>query len=164
VATSPLHCGLPDRDALLDLSYAYASAIDRRDRDAFLAMFHTDATVCSYPPGQSENPTMERTGHQELAVIVDRIIPRMCTNSFHLVANARFAVEGDAASGEVYGVAHHLIAGGEHDGTDYVWFMRYQDRYTRVDGDWRISRRDTLTDWTETRFVDPTKADPAPSP
>ncbi|WP_319453375.1 MULTISPECIES: nuclear transport factor 2 family protein [unclassified Mycobacterium] len=155
--------GRTDKDALLDLSYAYASAIDRRNRDAFLAVFHPDATVRSYPPGQSENPTMERTGHDELAVIVDRIIPRMCTNSFHLVANAQFVVEGDAASGEVYGVAHHLTAGGEHHGTDYVWFMRYQDRYTRVDGEWRIKHRDALTDWTETRFVDPTTSSPSPA-
>ncbi|WP_319435637.1 nuclear transport factor 2 family protein [Mycobacterium sp. RTGN5] len=155
--------GQTDHDALLDLSYAYASSIDRRDCNAFLAVFHPDATVCSYPPGQSENPTMQRTGHQELAMIVDKIIPRMCTKSFHLVANARFTVDGDAASGEAYGVAHHLTTGDDHGGTDYVWFMRYRDQYTRVDGEWCIKHRDALTDWTETRFVDPTASGTAPT-
>ena len=145
-----------DELALLGLSYTYAAGIDRRDRDTFLSAFHPDAVLRAFEHGQDETPFMTRSGHEKIAVITDRIIPAMCEKTFHLVANARFAIDGDGATGEVYGVAHHLSPSDEHGGVDVVMYMRYRDEYRRIDGEWRISLRDALTDWSETRFVDPT--------
>lgn len=143
-----------DELALLGLSYTYAAGIDRRDRETFLSAFHPDAVLRAFEHGEYETPFMVRNGHEKIAVIVDRIIPAMCERTFHLVANARFSVEGDDATGEVYGVAHHLSPGEHHGGIDVVMYMRYRDEYRRIDGTWRISLRDALTDWSETRFVD----------
>lgn len=144
-----------DRLALLDLSYGYAGGIDRRERDVLLAVFHPDAVLRVYNPTGSPTPVTHMTGHAEIGVITDRI--QRFPFTYHFVGNARFTVDGDTASGEIYGMAHHLTPGDEHGGTDYVMFMRYLDQYRRADDEWRISVRDAQVDWTETRFVDPTK-------
>ena len=66
------------------------------------------------------------------------------------MGNARYELDGDRATGEVCGMAHHLTPD-RHGGTDFVMLIRYLDTYERRRGRWAISERHVLTDWTEVR-------------
>jgi ketosteroid isomerase-like protein len=138
---------LADRLALRDLSDRYARAVDRRDVDTFAELFTEDAELSVHEPAEAEAPSRVRRGRGELAEI-PRLIARY-RKTFHFVGNALYEIDGNAATGEIYCVARHLIDDNEA-ATDHVMFIRYLDNYQRCDdGRWRISGRRLLVDWTE---------------
>lgn len=137
-----------DQLALRELATAYASGVDRRDRELFLTAFHPDAVLILHPPGDPDTVSGTRRGHDELGEITT-LIARYA-QTYHFVGNTRYQIDGDHASGEVYGMAHHLTPD-RHGGTDFVMLMRYVDTYSRRDGTWGIDERHALTDWTEVR-------------
>ena len=139
---------IADRLALQALGEQYAWAVDRRDRDAFLAVFHPDGVLVLLDPADPTVVSATRQGHEELGDITT-VIDRAYDKTFHFVGTTRYEVDGDRATGEVYCLAHHLTAN-RHGGTDYVMMIRYQDTYSRRDGRWAIEERRLITDWTET--------------
>jgi len=139
---------IADRLELRDLADQYARAVDRRDRDAFLAVFHPDAALVLLDHKDQSVVTATRRGHGELADITE-LIARY-DKTFHFVGTTHYEIDGDRATGEVYCLAHHLTPD-RHGGTDYVMLIRYQDTYSRRDGTWRVDERRLVTDWTELR-------------
>jgi SnoaL-like domain len=75
---------------------------------------------------------------------------RTFSTTFHLMANHLCATDGDAATGEVYCMAHHLIESADGT-TDLVMYIRYRDAYARTGEGWRFARRDVMRQWTEER-------------
>jgi ketosteroid isomerase-like protein len=137
-----------DRLALRELSDRYASAVDRRDVGSFVELFTEDAELSVHDPAEAEAPSRVRRGPGELSE-VPRLIARY-PKTFHLVGNCLYEIDDDAATGEVYCVAHHLIDDPEAV-TAHVMVIRYLDNYRRGDdGRWRIRHRRVLVDWTET--------------
>ena len=130
-----------DHAALRSLADAYARSVDRRDADAFLAVFTDDGVL--------ETPAGSRRGRAQLAEILDRIA--VYARTFHLVGQATYDLDGDAATGEVYCMAHHW----NEDGSGHVMYIRYHDRYRRDAGGWRISERRLLVDHTATATSPP---------
>jgi hypothetical protein len=47
----------------------------------------------------------------------------------------------------VYCTARHLTKT-RHGATEFTMLIRYNDRYAKVDGGWRIAERAVLVDWT----------------
>jgi len=137
-----------DQLALRALGERYAAGVDRRDRELFLSAFHADGVLVLLDRADPTQVTATRRGHGELGVVTELIAHY--DKTFHLIGNARFDVDGDRATGEVYCLAHHLTPD-RHGGTDYVMMIRYQDVYSRRDGHWGIDERRLITDWTETR-------------
>jgi hypothetical protein len=153
--------GLDDTiPALRSLSARYARALDSRDPDLFVSVFHPDAqiVVCYSDP---EREPVVTTGHAEMRTIA----PAMTryTKTFHTVAQATYDVDGDGATGEVYCVAHHLIT--DHEGATFmgVFFIRYEDQYARTQrGEWKITIRRLVIEWGERRpisLADPMRRD-----
>jgi len=147
----------------MDLSRAYARAVDRGDVDGFVGLFTEDATLRLTAPGDPATVTHTIRGHQELAAVPRRM--ERYHRSFHLLGQATYGDDGHGPTGEVYCVAHHLTvrggAAGEPEPTaeDLVLYVRYADRYRyrpEPDGRWLIADRLVQVDWTETR--------PAPLP
>jgi ketosteroid isomerase-like protein len=133
--------------ALRALVDRYASAVDARDADAFAALFTPDAALAVYEEDGGE-AVVEYRGTAALREVMDLL--RHFSTTFHLMANHLCAVDGDAASGEVYCMAHHLIAS-EDGETDLVMYIRYRDAYERTPAGWRFARRDVMRQWTEER-------------
>lgn len=131
----------------------YACGVDRRDPDLFVSAFCEDALLVVHRPGEDPGAGARRSGTAELRDVTEMI--KRYTATVHLVGQGLYEVDGDRASGEVYCIAHHIRRrGGE--GTDYVMFIRYRDRYARrPDGTWGIAERHLWCDWTETRHIDP---------
>jgi hypothetical protein len=147
-----------DHAELHALAVRYANAVDRRDAELFLSVFTPDAALLIFDPSDSEQPTGERRGREQLAKVPELI--KRYSSTYHLVGNATYEVVGDKARGEVYCIAHHLSRRDEGD-SDYVMFIRYVDAYRRLPGErWLIAERRLLVDWTETRPVNPSATPP----
>ena len=65
------------------------------------------------------------------------------------IGNVLIEVDGDKAKGEAYFIAHHHIPGPDGAGDNFmVAAGRYLDRFERRDGEWRISHRHAVYDWS----------------
>jgi len=152
----PTPPGWEDEASLRSLSTAYAAAADARDGEGLASLFTDDGALVVPRLPSDLRPVVARRGHDALAEVAE--VLRRYDRTFHLVANHRFAVEGDTASGEVQCVAHHVSLTGPPGGgsasagpagTDTVWFIRYRDRYRRSAAGWRIERRELHLQWVE---------------
>jgi SnoaL-like domain len=144
------HDELADRSELTELAYRYASAVDGRDRDAFLAVFHREGRLSTFAPNATE-PFAVQTGHEELAWIPGVMRDRFAA-TMHVMTNHLLEIEGDTATGTVYCSARHLFPN-PMGGMDLVVLIRYEDRYRRDEGVWRILDREIHFLWSETYSV-----------
>jgi 3-phenylpropionate/cinnamic acid dioxygenase small subunit len=138
---------LADVHDLTQLAYRYAAAVDARDVDAFLAVFHPEARLATFAPG-AEEPFSVQTGHRELAWIPP-VMQERFTRTAHLMTNHLIDLDGDRATGSLLCTARHLHANNA-GGTDLVVVIRYIDNYERRDGTWRIADRGIRFLWSET--------------
>jgi len=135
-----------DRAALRELAERYAAGVDRRDTELFLSAFDPEqGRLLVFDPSEASEPRGTRHGGDELAGVISSIA--RYDKTFHMLGNARYDVDGDTASGEVYCTAHHLAS----DRTDHVMYIRYRDDYRRSEDGWRIVERRVLVDWREAR-------------
>ena len=137
-----------DQLALRALAERYAAGVDRRDRELFVSAFHPDAVLIVHATGDPDTVVGTRRGHDELGEITVMIAGY--DKTYHFVGNTRYEIDQDHATGEVYGIAHHLTPD-RHGGTSFVMLIRYLDTYSRRDGRWGIDERRVVTDWTEVR-------------
>ena len=75
---------------------------------------------------------------------------QMFRATVHRVHNQVATVTGDAATGETYCTADHLL--NDVDSV-LVWTIRYLDRWRREDGQWRFTHRKLIVEWEEIRAV-----------
>ena len=140
---------LLDKVALRDLAEAYARHVDRREAKEAAELFTAEGVLRIVRRGSEQTPVV-RTGREELTAAFANIDRYPAT--LHVVANHYVDIDGDAATGEVYCLAHHLYGEGADQG-DHVMVIRYQDRYRREADGWRIAERELRVDWTEDRTV-----------
>jgi hypothetical protein len=71
--------------------------------------------------------------------------------TMHTICNELVQVDGDEATSESYVLTYHRM---DHEGREVDWTLgaRYLDRLERREGEWRISRRTVVHDWS--RFDD----------
>lgn len=121
----------------------YADAVDRRDTEAFGALFGDSGSLTLPPLGGGQPATLAgasvTTSLEPLAVY---------ERTFHHVGAAVFEVDGDSATGRVQCSAHHYER--THNGPiDLVMYIVYQDEYRRSDPGWTFASRVVDVRWTE---------------
>jgi uncharacterized protein (TIGR02246 family) len=133
-----MSASVEDRLALQELAARYARAVDRREYATFAALFTADGVLCG--------PGYAMSGRAEIERGIAGIEQYEATQ--HCVHNQLLEVAGDDASGETYCVARHVYTrAGVKRKLDMG--VRYQDRYRREGGGWRIARRELVLDWTQ---------------
>jgi uncharacterized protein (TIGR02246 family) len=134
---------LLDERELRRTSELYAQGADRRDKQLWASIFTEDGVI--------EAPGIRLEGRANIVAALD-VMARLYVATQHRVHNQVVSIDGDTAEGETYSTADHLSTA---DGTRTIltWAIRYQDRWRRVDGAWRFSRRSLLIDWTDTRTL-----------
>ncbi len=152
---------MSDAADLRALSVGYAAAVDSLDGPGFAALFTVDGELW-VPDGSRDNaPTICRAGTAALEAIPSGLRRYLAT--YHRVGVASYVIDGDSATGDVTGVAHHLgartgepreAADGGGRGLDTIWYLRYADDYRRTDAGWRIARRVLHLHWIEERPVE----------
>jgi hypothetical protein len=137
-----------DRLAIRELVDAYAHCADRRDADGQKSLFTEDTHFVVYMDGQGSEPTQVLDGREALTPVFDDLNRYQAT--MHFNGQSTIALDGDRATGESYCIAHHLFTDGGERKLMVAW-LRYGDKFVRLDGDWLFAERNLHVDWTETR-------------
>ena len=137
-----------DRLAIRELIDAYAHCADRRDADGQKALFTVDTNFTVHMEGQGSEPTQVLTGREALTPVFDDLNRYEAT--MHFNGQSTVTLDHEWGSGESYCIAHHLYS---EDGERklMVAYLRYDDRFIKVDGAWRFAARSLYVDWAETR-------------
>jgi hypothetical protein len=128
---------LKSAESIRDCIYRICRATDRIDEPLFRSAFHPDAKVhCGDMYDGDAGTFIERVlTHQKKQIQVQ-----------HMVGNIRININGDEAVAESYELARHKSpVGGELK--DLVLAMRTLDRFSRRNGEWRITDRTKVMDW-----------------
>jgi hypothetical protein len=127
--------------ACLRLMTDYNIHLDGGDVDAFVALFSEDAVFARVVPAL---PVAEMVGHDGLRRGVDMTVKASDRLRRHMLSNARITViSADEAEGFCIGLAVYGPRGTlpvPVGGIELVG--EYRDRYRRIDGAWRIVRRE----------------------
>ncbi|GAB2868246.1 nuclear transport factor 2 family protein [Nocardioides pacificus] len=118
---------LSDRDAILEQLATLAWATDQRDW-ALIGSIVTDDAVAYGARGRA-NILATMQAH------IGGVGPTQ-----HLLGNHRVSVDGDTARSLSYGRVHHVGAG-PMTGSFFECMGDYDDRWVRMDGRWRLTRR-----------------------
>jgi len=129
---------LLDERALRRLVDWYAQAADRRDAELFAAIVTADCVI--------EGTGFRLEGRDQIRGIPAMIASRFIS-TLHCVMNQCVTFDGDAARGETYTLAYHRYDTAEGQPMTLDWAIRYQDRYRREGGEWRIAYRQLIIDW-----------------
>lgn len=144
---------LADRLAIRELVDRYARAADRVDGEGAAALFTEQGALRIFERG-TEAPVRERIGREAIATAFAGLSRYDVT--LHVVANHLIELDGDAATGETYCLAHHVRTIGEGDDahpSDHLMAIRYLDTYERTVQGWRIAQRHLQLEFTEERPV-----------
>jgi hypothetical protein len=128
---------LLDESEIRALAATYMRGLDRLDPALVRSVFAADATT---------HYGAFRGGADEMPDMAMRALGAYQATQ-HFLGQINLAIDGDAATGEVYFQAFHQHAS---EGFDRFICGRYIDRYAREDGRWLISHRTEVVDWTRT--------------
>lgn len=139
--------------ALNELGIRYARHVDRREFEQLCSVLAVDASIAGYTGDPATQQPLYRM--EGLATIRQgfQLLHRY-QRTFHFVGQQLLlSVTPDSATGETYCIASHFH---HKQGKDhcFVMYIRYQDRFARVDGQWRIVERQLIVDRTEGEDVD----------
>lgn len=119
--------------------HLYCRGIDRRDPDLLRTVF--------WPGSRAEYGMFSGDGYEFAGEIAGWMDAGGFVRTQHMLGNVTIVVEGDAAHSEAYLQAFHHLR--REDGTIFDWLVggRYQDRFERRDGEWRIGYRRLIFEW-----------------
>jgi hypothetical protein len=140
-----------DRVALRALVDRYAVSADAKRYGAMAGCFTDDGVfeMCM-TPGDPE-PTAVRRGAAEIEAAMTSLDPFEATS--HLIGAQAVEVDGDRATGETTCVAHHVLA--RPNGRRLLTMgIRYDDRFRRTAGGWRLEHRRLNVLWQERRPIE----------
>lgn len=134
-----------DKDEIRDLIAKYAHGADMPDPDMYLSVLTPDFEI------EFTNFGVKARGMDEWrqALASDRLralIAYQRDASTHITSNEVIDVNGDHATGFIHCVAHII---GTKDGDPYSTLhgLTYEDRYRRIQGDWKICHRRLTLKW-----------------
>lgn len=131
---------LSAKDAISECIFRYARGIDRIDEALLRSVFHPDAII-------DFSPTFKGPLEAWIALSIEH--QRSQFQAHHMFGLVSIQVAGDRAVTESYGLARHK---NQIDGAwvDIIIGLRTFDRFSRRDGEWKISERKQVTDWART--------------
>ena len=138
--TDPRIARLLDKQDCVELVHKLARAIDRCDSDLVREVFHPDAT---------DDHGMFKGTAADFVPWVMEVLNGM-RRTQHIIGNVLVEVDGNKAEGESYFIAHHVLPGGEGADSFMVAAGRYLDRFEKRNGEWKISHRHAVYDWSQT--------------
>lgn len=138
---------LLERESIRDVLARYARGIDRMDFELVRSCYHLDAIDDhGMYVGDIDGFIEYLESPEALAGFI---------GTMHFFGNQLIEVDGEQAHAETYCVAYHRTpAGAGQPELDITIWLRYVDRLERRDGEWKISHRVCLYDYSRTDPVD----------
>jgi ketosteroid isomerase-like protein len=121
-----------DKAAIREVLWRYCRGVDRRDADIVSSCYHPDA----YDDHVGNVYSGETVGQG----LVDWMNEIMIKTSHNITTNT-IVVKGDVAGSESYTTSMHIMKGEGEDQHTMLSVARYVDRFERRGGEWRISSR-----------------------
>jgi hypothetical protein len=141
-----------DRDCLRDLVARYARCVDRRLFDELPEIMAPSIEIDVFMDPRATEPAHRMKGIAEIQQAW-QVLHRY-DSTFHCIGQQLiFDLTAEQARGETYCVAHHFHAKGGQAHA-FRMYIRYQDRFVRVDGRWRFAERRLVVDQTEGENID----------
>jgi SnoaL-like domain len=142
-----------DRLAIRELVDAYAHCADRRDCEGQMALFTEDTRFLVFMDAKASTPSHTITRRADLRPVFEDL--RQYEATTHFNGQSTIALNGAAATGESYCLAHHVQV---QDGRRslMVASIRYLDTFSKQPGAkqagrWLFAERRLMVDWIETR-------------
>jgi uncharacterized protein (TIGR02246 family) len=127
-----------DQRAIVELTIAYAWALDTRDYDELRSVFTPDATAVLRG--------VACEGVDAIIARISRPLDRLDATQ-HLVSNQQVRVDGDTGTCRTQLQSQHIRRGTE-GGDTYLIGGIYDDRLERRPAGWRIVHRTLTETWT----------------
>ena len=140
---------LRDRALIKDLYARYAYGIDSADMELVRSVFHPDCVVVGTFEEGSLGDYLE--GIEEGVLMYDA--------TMHFKGNQYVEFDGDRGFVETWVIGYHMEASGSPIDS-LVLALRYKDDVVRVDGDWKIIRREAAEQWHTGPFPRPFIGEP----
>jgi hypothetical protein len=137
-----------DRLAIRELFDAYAHCADRRDAEGQKALFTVDTRFAVYMDGEASEASYVLEGRESLSPVFDDLNRYQAT--MHFNGQSTVTIDGHRATAESYTIAHHLFTDAGTRKIMVAW-LRYLDRFVKLDGAWYFQERNLILDWSETR-------------
>lgn len=125
------------KEEIRQLAMLYSRGVDRKDI-ALLKSLYTAAATDDHGPYYN-GPV------DGYIAFLEQALPHMHIGG-HFICNHLVSVDGDAADGEVYAIAWHLIPDGKGGLLHDMQAVRYIDNYAREHGTWRFAKRVVMFD------------------
>ena len=147
------------RQAITDVIFRYARAIDRMDEALLRSVFHPDSRHNHFYEGPSSDPDAPSTADSPGDFVAFALgVLGGFSRTHHQLGNTLIEFTGESrARVETYFTAFHrmrprgdpLAAANAYD-TEMDYFVggRYIDQFELRGEDWRIAERVGMTDWT----------------
>ncbi len=137
-----------DRLAIRELVGAYAHCADRRDCEGQMALFTEDTRFLVFMDAKASTPSQTITRRADLRAVFEDL--RRYEATTHFNGQSTVVLNGAAATGETYCLAHHVRV---QDGRRslMVASIRYLDTFTKQARRWLFSERRLMVDWIDTR-------------
>jgi len=147
------------KQAITEVVFRYARAVDRMDEALLRSVFHPDSRHHHYFEGPSSAPDLPSSPEEPGDFVAFALgVLGTFTRTHHQLGNTLIEMVGaDQARVETYFTAFHrmrprgdpLAAENAFD-TEMDYFVggRYVDRFALRDGEWKIVERTGMTDWT----------------
>jgi hypothetical protein len=136
---------LLDRAEINDLITAYGQGSDLPDLELHLSVYAPDIVLelDDFPPIKGVDALRAAMADGSLGKKVTGCTTQAST---HAMVNARIDIDGDEATGIVYGLIYLI---GTREGAPYAATrgLLYTDRYRRIEGKWLITYRRHALKW-----------------
>ncbi|WP_067679942.1 nuclear transport factor 2 family protein [Nocardia miyunensis] len=126
---------ISDRLEIQDLMVRYSHAVDTRQWDLLDEVFTRDAYIDYSAMGGSAGDLLSTK--EFLATMLPNFLAFQ-----HLISNSSISVDGDTATGRT--LCHNPMLVADADGKQSLMLcgLWYLDTFVRIDGQWRIRRRE----------------------
>ncbi len=145
VSISPTEAS--DRLAIREFVEAYAHCADRRDAKGQMSLFTEDTHFVVFMNAKDPKPSQELHSREALAPVFAELNKYGATTHF-VGQSTILTLTGERATGEAYGLAHHVIVDGGKRRL-MVASLRYLGTFVKRDGDWLFAERLLYLDWLE---------------
>ena len=146
------------KQAITEVIFRYARAIDRFDETLLRSVFHPGSMHSHFYEGPSSDPGLPSTPDAPGDFVAFALgVLSAYSRTHHQLGNTLIQMESATqANAETYFTAYHrmrprgdpLAAANAYD-TEMDYFVggRYIDRFELRDGDWKIVERTGMSDW-----------------
>jgi hypothetical protein len=137
-----------DRLAIRELFDAYARCADVRDAEGQKTLFTVDTRFAVYMDGPGSEPSYVIEGREALSPVFEDL--NRYESTMHFNGQSTVTLDGEKGTGDSYTIAHHVYTENGVKNMMVAW-LRYVDRYVRIEGAWYFAERQLILQWSETR-------------